>query len=114
MMPMAMGQQGQPMMGMMPMAMGQQGQQMMMMPMTMQGQQSMPMGMAMGPQGQPIVGQPMMAMGANQTLQQGQQHSQPGPEKDKLVAKTAAKSGAHAKEPKQGTKLKNTSLSGAG
>jgi len=60
------------------------------------------------------VGQPMMAMGANQTMQQGQQHSQPGSEKDKFVAKTAAKSGAHAKEPKQGTKLKNTSLSGAG
>jgi len=100
-------QQGQQMM-MMPMPMGHhQGQQMMMMPMAMQGQQMMMMPMAMGPQGQP-----MMATGATQ-MQLGQQQSQPGLVQDKPV-KIAAKSGVHAKEPKQGSKLKNASLSGAG
>merc|ERR1712063_242584 len=46
-------------------------------------------------------------------MQLGQQQSQPGLVQDKPV-KIAAKSGVHAKEPKQGTKLKNASLSGAG
>merc|ERR1712137_638473 len=65
------------------------------------------MPMAMGPQTQP-----MMGMGATQ-MQLGQQQSQPGLVQDKPV-KIAAKSGVHAKEPKQGSKLKNASLSGAG